>query len=79
MVKKLASSTHGWDWCKGELSERCVVLAVDTFTLEDWELHCGLLVYMTLVCGTGILTGAYLPATVVKDLELGLLAWFLPM
>jgi hypothetical protein len=32
------STNHGRNRCEGELSERGVVLAVDTLTLEDGEL-----------------------------------------
>ena len=32
------TSSHWWDRSKGELSERCVVLAVDSLSLENWEL-----------------------------------------
>ena len=38
------SSLHGGDRSKGELSQRSVVLAVDTLTLENGELHSSLVV-----------------------------------
>lgn len=38
------TSLHWWDRREGELSEGGVILAVDTLSLEDWELNGGLVV-----------------------------------
>ena len=45
---KGVKTCHGRNRCEGELSERGVVLAVDTLTLEDGELN-GLLVVFNRV------------------------------
>ena len=37
-LKNSIASLHGRDRCESELSERGIVLAVDSFTLEDREL-----------------------------------------
>lgn len=39
-LKNGITSLHGWDRSKGEFTERCVVLTVDTLTLVNGELNC---------------------------------------
>jgi len=38
-LKDGLTGSHGWNRSKGELSKGCVVLAVDSLSLEDWELR----------------------------------------
>jgi hypothetical protein len=47
-------SHHGRNGCEGELSERGVVLAVDTLTLEDRELNLKYEVSIRLTCSAYI-------------------------